>query len=229
MRLSTLASTLARAAVPARGLGLVRVVALALAAGSVLLASACSANEPSAATPATGAPSPASSASGGQAATTADPCALVTAADIKTAFGQTVSDTERYETTTDETGTTARCALITDGKPTTGAVFDDLSTLTSGFTGKALTSQPGASVGVILVTGTAPYDASAGDIAKLPTGSKTIAGLGTFAVVLAVPAGGGIGFAQTSPTEMVVVYDLEDRVVPAAQVEALLRTAVSRL
>ena len=118
--------------------------------------------------------------------------------------------------------------MLTDGKPMTGAIFDNLSTIASGFTGKDLTNQSAANVGVIVVSGTAPYDASAGDTAKLPPGSKTIAGVGTFAVVLAVPAG-GIGFAQTSPTQMVVVYDLEDRSVPTAQMETLLRAAVSRM
>jgi len=42
-------------------------------------------------------------------------------------------------------------------------------------------------------------------------------------------SGGGIGFAQTSPTELVVVYDIEDRKVPTDQMEKLLRSAVGHL
>ena len=208
----------------------IRAGALSLAATIVLAAAACSSSD----TPPSGAASTGTqtgSASGSNAATAGDPCALITAADVKTALKQTVSDTDRYESIKDDTGTTTRCALTTDGKPLSGSGFDMLSELASGFTGQPLTSQPAASVGVILLTRTAPYDASAGDVDKLPPGSKTIAGVGSFALVLGVPAGGpgGIGFAQANPTTVVVVYDLEDRVVPAADMETLLRAVVARV
>jgi hypothetical protein len=81
-------------------------------------------------------------------------------------------------------------------------------------------------VGVVLVTRTTPFDAADGDTSKFPSGSKTLTGVGTFAVVLGSPTG-GLGFAQTGPAELVVVYDAEDRAVGSGQMEALLRAAVS--
>ena len=53
--------------------------------------------------------------------------------------------------------------------------------------------------------------------------------LGTFAVVVGVSGGGGLAFAQSSPTKTVVLYDVEDRKVSVDQMEALLRLVVPRM
>jgi hypothetical protein len=205
---------------------LVRVVVVALAAVAVSTAAACSGSgSDQNATPTVGAT--AVSAPTDEPGYGENPCASLTADDVRSALGQTVSDTQRYETTSDDTATVQRCALVTDGKPLAGTAFTNLSALATGFTGGDLPGHQAAAVGVILVTRTAPFNAADGDTSKFPAGSTTITGVGTFAVVLASPTG-GVGFAQTSPTVLVVVYDAEDRAVPESQMEALLRAAAAK-
>jgi hypothetical protein len=71
-------------------------------------------------------------------------------------------------------------------------------------------------------------DVAAFETAKLPPGSKVLSGVGVFAVVMGLPGSGAVGYALASPARGVLMYDLEDRRVPADQVEKLLRAAVSR-
>jgi hypothetical protein len=217
-----------RVSILARGAG------VTMAAVAALAGSACSGGADGAPTPTTSAAPVSADLAGGPASAQAEtaqsgPCGLLTAADVKTALGQAVRDLQRYETVSDDTGTIERCAFLTDGTPLGGPALDNLSMVATGFTGQDMPILTTANVGVIRITRTAPYDAAQGDTGKLPDGSKTLTGVGSFAMVLGVSGSGGIAFAQTGPTGMLVVYDSEDRTIAAAQMEALLRSAVGHL
>jgi hypothetical protein len=213
----------------------VRSAVLTVAALAVLTSAACATSvtsapfAPSAPSVAAGVSVAPVGPSGGEALASGDPCALVTAAEVNGTLSQTVTDTQRPEAWSDEVSITRECALATDGKPLSGAGFDALSTLVSGFTGEPLTNPSSAMVGVRVTTRSQPFDAANGDTDKLPLGSKVIDKLGTFAVVVGVSGGGGLAFAQTSPTKTVVLYDVADRKVSVAQMEALLRLVVPRM
>lgn len=159
-----------------------------------------------------------------------DPCALVTPADVRAAFGQTVTAISRLDVEADADGGTSQpCALATDGVPLSGTDFSAVSTAASGFTGQRLSDEPAtAAIGVRLMIKSGPLDVAAFEPEKFPAGSKVLSGVGVFAVVVGLPGSGAVGYALASPTRGVLVYDLEDRRVPADEIEKLLRAAVSR-
>jgi hypothetical protein len=159
-----------------------------------------------------------------------DPCALVTPEDVAAAFGQKVTAIVRLDIETDaDGGTSQQCALATDGVPLSGPDFSAVSTAVSGFTGKQFSGEPAtAAIGIRLMIKSGSVDPAAFETEKFPAGSKVLSGVGVFAVVLGLPSPGAVGYALASPTRGVLVYDLEDRRVPAGETEKLLRAAVSR-
>lgn len=159
-----------------------------------------------------------------------DPCALLTPADVRAAFGQTVSKTRRLDASTDEDGTTQQCALVTNGTPMSGAAFGALSAMASGVSGKKVSAEPsGSAIGVTLMSLSRP--ATAEDLAaeEKPVGTKVIDGLGLFAAVFVLPGDGGFAYGLASPTKGVIIYDLEGRKVAADDMAALLRAAMTRM
>jgi hypothetical protein len=207
-------------------------VVLVTVAGFVL--AACSPERPPAADAGAAATAPGGASnpdvSGATPMASGDPCALVTPADVRATFGQTVTAIARLDVETDADGATSQlCALATDGVPLSGPDVSAVSAVASGFTGGHLTDELAtAAIGVRLMIKSQPVDVAAFETEKFPPGSKVLSGVGVFGVVLGLPGSGAVGYALASPTRGVLIYDLEDRRVPADQVEKLLRAAVSR-
>src|SRR5262249_4304686 len=104
-----------------------------------------------------------------------------------------------------------------------------VSAAASGFTGGHLTGEPAtAAMGGRLMIKSQPVDVAAFGPEKVPPGAKILQGGGGFGVVCGRPGSGAGGLSLGEPTRGVLIYDLEDRRVPADQVEKLLRAAVSR-
>ena len=176
--------------------------------------------------PAGGDPTP----SGAAAMPAGDPCALITPDDVRSAFRQTVTAIARLDVDTDDDGTVIQqCALATDGVPLAGADFMAVSNAVSGFTARRLSEEPAtAAIGLSLVVRSTSVDPGAFEVDKFPPGSSVVPGLGVFAVVMGMTGAGGVAYVLTSPTKGIVIYDLEDRQVPAAEMEKLLRAAAAR-
>lgn len=157
-----------------------------------------------------------------------DPCALLTPADVKAAFGQDVLATKRLKPHTDEDGTTQQCAISTSGTPMDTSAFATLNAMASGMSGQNVDLPPVAAIGVVLASYSKPVDLSEWkSVGGLPPGSKQLTGVGLAAIIIALPKG-AVGFVVLTPTTGFYIYDLEGRAVPAAEMEKLLRAAAGR-
>lgn len=156
-----------------------------------------------------------------------DPCALLTPADVKDAFGQNVLAMKRLGPHTDEDGTTQQCAISTNGTPMDGSGFAALSAMASGMSGQSIDLPPVAAIGVVRASYSVPADVSEFNAADLPPGSKKLSGVGLAAIVLALPKG-SFGMVVLTATTGFYIYDLEGRAVPTAEMEKLLRAAAGR-
>jgi len=205
-----------------------RLLATAALAVSVAGISACT----SAATT-TGSPTPPPSVApsvgpSGAASGSGVPCTLLSAADIQSALGEQVTAARPMGGAT--IGTLAQiqeCVLTTDGPPLLGSAATALQQLANTLSNGATSSLDLTTGGVAVVQATTSIAVTAAPQASSMRGITPVPGIGERAFVASAATGGGVGFAQLSPTSAVPVVVVEGKQVTSDQMTALLKAAAS--
>ncbi len=156
-------------------------------------------------------------------------CNLITAADVQTAISESVTATKPLTgASAGVAGTIQECVLSTDGPamdPTAAATLGAVATGLLGANSKGLDLSTGG-IAILQVTTNSPVTASAVPT-NLPGTVTSVPGVGQQAYVYATPLGGGVGFVQTSPTNEVLVLDIEGKQVTNDQLTALVKAVAS--
>jgi hypothetical protein len=206
-----------------------RLLATAALAVSVAGISACS----SAATT-TGSPStppsvaPSTGVTGAGPSGSAATCTLLSSSDIQSALGEQVTGSRPMGGAT--IGTLAQvqeCVLATDGPPLLGSAASTLQQLANTLTNGATSGLDLTTGGVAVVQATTSIGLTAAPQASSMPGIVPVPGIGQQAFVATAATGGGVGFAQLSPTSAVLVVDVEGKQVTSDQMTALLKAAAS--
>jgi len=198
------------------------VVALA-ASATFLAACTSSVTISSASTP------PSSGASIAPSSSGASTCDLITSSDVQTAIGESVTATRPLSGAT--AGSAAQiqeCVLTTDGPPLAGTSAATLNALANGLMGGTGASVDLTTGGIAIIEASTSFALTASpDASALPSGVTAVPGVGQQAYVTATPAGGGLAFAQLTPSKAILVLDMEGKQVTDDQLTALLKAAAS--
>jgi hypothetical protein len=207
---------------------------LATGAATLLLAGCPSKSGPTPQTSGTSGSPPAATAGGlvaegASPGTGGDPCALITAAEIQAAVGQSVTKITRLPVDSDSDGTSQQCLFATNGTPPSGAAAALLAQMAAGFGVGSGSSFTSAGIGVILHVAAGSGSPEPVDTSELPPGAKVIAGLGDFAVAVPSPLSAGGAAICAVGNRALIIIAIEGRATPVDQLEALLRAGVPRL
>jgi len=169
--------------------------------------------------------------SGAPAGTAGDPCVVLKPAEVQDAIGQTVRATHRLPTVTTTAAVSQQCQFDISGAGISVAGMTSISTLAASFIGQKVEAQRDNEVNVAMIEValaelTNAATGSSFPSKTLPPGGKRVSGIGQGAVVVSMPTG-SIGAALVNPHRAVYLMDLEGRAVPQAQMEKLLKAAVS--
>lgn len=225
-----------------------RIAVVSLVASLSLLLAGCGSKDPS---PTASAASPTSSASatGGAPDVTdaqgmavegetaigpfGDPCALLTAAEVASATGFTVTGIARGEVINNDSGPAQNCVYVTDGPALAGPLASALGAM-SGQDPTALTNAVNAAGGLvgITLTGVDPDDIPTADDTGEDGGDPGITvtmltDLGPSAAVVSLP-NGSAGVAAKGTTQVMLMV-LIDGQTSAGGTEQMLRSAYGRV
>jgi hypothetical protein len=156
-------------------------------------------------------------------------CALLTAADVKSAISENVTgSTSSGGASANDGSTVTQCVLSTDGPALLGGQAQSILAFVAGLAGQQpqIDLKTGGIAVIKTVTATPVTAAATG--APLPTGAAAASGFGKSAYSIPSPTGGGIAVSQVSDTVTVIVVDLEGKKVTADQLTTLLKAAVNR-
>jgi hypothetical protein len=186
--------------------------------------------------PAPGPSSPASAGvittkSGAPAGAAGDPCVVLQPAEVQGAIGQTVRSTQRLPTVTTAAAVSQQCQFEISGAGISYAGMSSIAALADSFVGQKVQAQRDNEVNVAMIEVavadlTAAATGSSFPSKTLPAGAKRVSGIGQGAVVVSMSTG-SIGAALINPHKAVYLIELEGRAVPQAQMEKLLRAAVT--
>ena len=156
-------------------------------------------------------------------------CDYLTAADIQTALGETVSATKPGTGATAGDGSQiSQCVLTTSGPALLGGAADSITAFIASLVGGQTNFDLSSGGVAVIVTNTAtPVTASATG-APLPSGAAAAPGVGKSAYAFPSPTGGGLAVSQVSDTKTVIIVDLESKQVTADQLSTLLKAAVAK-
>ena len=222
------------------------IAAVSLVASISLLLAGCGPKDPS---PTSSNAGPTSSAAGGATAAPdasglavqgetaigpfGDPCALLTAAEVGTATGFTVTAVTRGKVITSSKGPSQNCVYLTTGPSLVGPLAAALGAM-AGQDPTAVSSAVTAAGGLVGVTlsGVDPNDASAdpgnsgSDSTEPGVGVKRITDLGPSAAVITLPSGAAAFAAKGTTLLMLMV--LIDGQISADGTEQMLRSAYAK-
>jgi hypothetical protein len=163
-----------------------------------------------------------------------DPCALLTAAEVSSAVGFTVTGITRGKALTNDTGPSQNCVYLTNGPSLVGPLASALGAM-AGQDPTAVTNAVNAAGGVVGITLTGvdpsaatanPGDSGAGSTEPGVT-VKQIKDLGTYAAVITLPSG-GVAFAAKGTTAIMIMV-LIDGQISADGTEQMLRSAYGKV
>jgi hypothetical protein len=224
-----------------------RIAVVSLVASLSLLLAGCG---PKDSTPTSSGSSPTASAAGGASAGTdtqglaiqgetaigpfGDPCALLTAAEVSSAVGFTVTGETRGKVIGTGANATQNCVFLTNGPSLVGPMAAALGAM-SGQDPTAITNAVNAAGGIVGITlSVADASMATGSVADSGSGStepgvavKPLPDLGAAAAAISLPSG-GVAFAVKGTT-VIMLMVLIDGKISTDGTEQMLRSAYGKV